>query len=163
VTIPRPSLSEAAERLLSEEVEHLRPDVGAGAGQLPALLLEPVLRRILSFLESPAGAPTLEDVQRVGGYVEDLGSNFDELRCGAGMPEELSRLFFELVEQHAVLSFTLGGVPLLGTGIQLDADRLATRLEQARSANTVTEEVQHEEAQGQVRAEGAQQLRMFQE
>jgi hypothetical protein len=134
VIVPIYRLSAQAEQVLAACLAHEQPPVDDGyRSWLPAVLYEPVVRRILNFLEGPQGSPSRDDAQRVGDYAQDLASNFDRLRFGTGTPEVLSRLLFERIEGLAVLAFTLGGVPFYDTGIQLDASLLATRLAQARA------------------------------
>jgi hypothetical protein len=139
VIVPHYPLTAPAEQVLAELLACELPTAGVGEGEwLPAVLYEPVVRRILNFLEGPGGSPSRDDAQRVGDYALDLACNFDRLRFGTGTTEVLSRLLFERIEGLAVLSFTLGGVPFFDTGIHLDASRLATRLAQARAASTST-------------------------
>lgn len=106
--ISRSPLSATAERLLAIL---LKRDPPAPHHPLAWLLHEPVLRRILSILESPAGAPSQEERQCSIASAEDILARVDELAYGKGKVGGKKQVFLALGEAYALLSFAQGGVP----------------------------------------------------
>ncbi len=111
-TYTPPPLSEQAERFLAWWVEQhpLTSEKG-----FTVFMHVPILRQILCWLEQPEGGPTEEQRQRAGGHETNVhvASHADLLMFGAGKRAERERVFIEMVEGFALLSFAAGGLPRL--------------------------------------------------
>ena len=110
-TYTPPPLSEQAERFLAWWVEqHLPSERG-----LTPFMHVPILRNIIFWLEQPEGGPTEERRQRAGSHEANVhvASHADLLMFGAGKRAERERVFIEIVEGLALLSFVKGGIPPL--------------------------------------------------
>ena len=123
--VTRLPLSKSAERLLATLLQR---DPPAPHNRLARFLHEPVLRRLLSILESPAGVPTQDDRQRTAASAEEVLSRIDELAYGEGGPEGRKQVFLALVETYALLSFAQGGIPPEPGMPLFDADAIAAEL-----------------------------------
>jgi len=121
----RTPLSAAAERLLAMLLQR---DMPASPSKLARPLHEPVLRRILSILEGPAGEPTQEERQRTAASAEEVLSRIDVLAYGEGGSVGRKKVFLALVETYALLSFAQDGVPPEPGMPIFDAQAIATEL-----------------------------------
>ena len=111
-TYTPPPLSEQAERFLAWWVEQHPRACEQG---FIVFMHIPLLRQILSWLEQPEGGPTEEQRHRAGGHETNvhLASHADLFMFGAGKRAERERVFIEMVEALALLSFAPGGLPRL--------------------------------------------------
>jgi hypothetical protein len=109
-TYTPPPLSEQAERFLTVWVEQHPPTMEQG---FTVFMYVPILRQILFWLEQPGGGPTEEQRRRAGGQETNVhvASHADLLMFGAGKRAERERVFIEMVEGLALLSFAVGGIP----------------------------------------------------
>src|SRR5579875_3289642 len=109
-TYTPPPLSEQAERFIALWVEQHPPTSEQG---FTVFMHVPILRQILFWLEQPGSGPTEEQRQRAGGHETNVhvASHADLLMFGAGKRAERERVFIEMVEGLALLSFAVGGIP----------------------------------------------------
>ena len=129
--VSRAPLSAEAEQLLALL---LKRDPPAPYHQLAQLLHKPVLRRILSILESSEGAPTQKEWQRIAAWASDILARVDELAYGKGKIEGKKQVFLTLVETYALLSFAQDGVPPEPGMPLFDAAAIAAELTTLKAA-----------------------------
>lgn len=103
-------LSPVGEQFLHSWLESHPPTLETG---LTVFVYEPVIRRILFYLEQPASQPDADEWSRITSYVTHVASHADRLLFGAGTRAQRERVFVELIEGMALLSFAPGGLPRL--------------------------------------------------
>ena len=114
---PWPKLSAEAQEYLPLLMWWHSP-IAEPANWLAALLHEPILRRVLSFYESPPGGPPLEALTKEVTASSELLGRVSALYHGHGHKADPVTAFLEIVERITVRAFAFDGVDVFGTHYQ---------------------------------------------